>query len=173
MKQLKIFKTVPKFKFGRDLLEILIKIAAFALIVFIVFNFVLGITTISSEYMEPNIKYHDNVLYSRFADTYALNDVIAYEYEGEIYVGRIVGMPGDTILIDNHGNLFQNGHLVYEQHVFYHTDLQKEMFAELKENEYYVLADNRPYQIDSRSFGVIQTDQIKGVSLIVLRRFGI
>ncbi len=171
---MKLLKTDnPSKKQNREWIEVIIKLSAFVLIGLIVFNFIIGVTTISSEYMEPNIKYHDNVLYSRMTSDYFLRDVVVYEYNGEVYVGRVVGMPGDTIAVDGNGNVFQNGHLVYEQNIFYTTDLQKDQFAELKEDEYYVLADNRPYQIDSRSFGAINKKQIKGVSIMVIRRFGI
>lgn len=156
-----------------ELVSFIIKLTCFALAVFITFGLILGITTMPSEYMEPNIKFHDFLIYSRITTDYFLQDVIIYEQDGETYVGRIVGTPGDKIEYKENGCLYLNGHLVYESQIFINTDYSVAREAELGENEYFVLTDNRQYLTDSRKFGPISSSQIKGTVLLDINRYHI
>ena len=156
-----------------ELFMALAKVAIFALALFISFGVIFGITTMDSDYMSPNIKYHDNIVYSRFSDDYMLRDVVVYEYNGETYIGRIVGMPGDIITTNVNGNVYQNGHLVYEEDAKYTSNRSMEVEIALNDNEYFVICDDRSQNFDSRQFGGISEDNICGQVLIVLRRFEI
>lgn len=156
-----------------ELFLALAKLAVFALALFISFFVILGIKTMDSDYMNPGIKYHDNVVYSRFGNEYVLRDVIVYEYNGEQYFGRVVGMPNETITTNSSGNVFQNGHSVYEENVKYTSKRSMEVEITLSENEYFVICDDRSQNFDSRQFGAISKDQIKGKVIIILRRYDI
>lgn len=151
----------------------IVKLIIFALIVFISFGCILGITTADSDYMQPGVKYHDNLIYSRIDHDYALRDVVIYEYEGKTYVGRIVGMPGDTISTNVNGNIFQNDFLVYEEDIRYTVDRSKEVTITLGDNQYFIICDNRSQNFDSRTFGAIEKKDIKGKVIMVWRRFNI
>ena len=89
-----------------ELFLAILKLTVFALALFICFGVILGIKTMDSDYMRPGLKYRDNVVYSRYGNDYILRDMIIYEYEGKLYFGRIVGMPGVTIRTDANGNIF-------------------------------------------------------------------
>lgn len=156
-----------------ELFLAIIKILIFALAMFISFGIILGVKTMDADYMSPGLKYHDNIVYSRFSNDYILRDVIVYEYEGETYFGRIVGMPGDIITTNANGNVFQNGHLVYEENVNYTSNRSMEVEIALSDNEYFVICDDRSQNFDSRSFGAIPQENICGQVIIVLRRFEI
>ncbi len=162
-----------KKKAFSELKVLAIKLLGFVIALYIAFGYILGVNTMPSEYMDPSIKYHDNVIYSRISTDYFLRNVIVYDYEGTTYLGRIVGTPGDTIQIDDQGNLFQNGHLVYETDIFLKSSFSPNVEVTLGEGEYFVLCDNRAYLNDSRTFGAIDESQIKGVVITVVRRFGI
>ena len=109
----------------------------------------------------------------RFSDDFMLRDVVVYEYNGETYIGRIVGMPGDIITTNVNGNVYQNGHLVYEEYVKYTSNRSMEVEIALNDNEYFVICDDRSQNFDSRQFGGIPEDNICGQVLIVLRLFEI
>lgn len=84
-----------------------------------------------------------------------------------IYVKRIIGMPGDTVQIID-GNIFINE--VNENKLINGVDafptikdagIASSPFT-LKENEYFVLGDNRNNSKDSRFFGGVKQSQIIG-----------
>ena len=156
-----------------ELFLALVKLAVFALALFISFGVILGIKTMDADYMNPAIKYRDNIVYTKFVEHYSLRDVVVYKYNDKVYVGRIVGMPGDTITTNSNGNVFQNGHLAYETNINYTSKRSMEVELTLKENEYFVICDDRSQNFDSRQFGAISNDNIKGQAIIILRRFEI
>lgn len=162
-----------------DLILALTKILVLVIVLFVSFGMILGISTATNEYMNPGVKYHDNVIYARMAYSLVLRDVVVYTYtnpetnEKEEHIGRIVGMPGDTISTLSNGNYFQNNNLIYETNIQYTTNRSMEVEITLKENEYFILNDDRSQNFDSRTYGAINEDDIKGKVIAVFRRYGI
>lgn len=79
-------------------------------------------------------------------------------------VGRIIGLPGEKIEIANYFVKI-NDQQISEPFLAPDT---KTLFSEkvggifhLKEDEYFIMADNRPYAEDSRIFGPIKRSQIR------------
>ena len=151
----------------------LVKILLLALALFVSFGIVLGIHTVTTDYMNPGVKYHDNIIYTRVGYSLNLRDVVVYEHDGETYLGRIVGLPGDEVEVDANGYFYNNKHLIYEENIKYVPARSIETKITLNEGEYFVINDDRSQNYDSRTFGAISKDNIKGKVLIVLRRYGI
>ena len=130
--------------------------------------------------MEPTLASGDHILIDKLSprwSPYARGDVIVFhapgQYDAEVipYLKRIVGMPGDTIQIEN-GRIF----LTPDRGV--PTRLDERYLAEgetslpqglegrrewtVPENAYFVLGDNRSESVDSRTFGAIPHDRIVG-----------
>lgn len=94
-------------------------------------------------------------------------------------VKRVVGLPGETISIRN-GAVHVNGQPL--DYPVPHSSLyavSKEKFGlapvTLKESEYFLLGDNSYLSADSRRWGPIHRDELRGrVALLLfpLRRFG-
>jgi signal peptidase I len=101
-------------------------------------------------------------------------DVIIFKYsDTQDFIKRIIGIPGDTVMIKD-GKVYVNGNLLNENSYLKDTVYTSggEYLAEgetltLEENEYFVLGDNRPHSSDSRTFGPISKDRIKGKAWIV------
>lgn len=153
--------------------EIVVKLGVFLLMLFITFTFIIGVTTQDSDSMSPNIKYHDTVVYSRINTDYVLRDVVVYQYNGELYIGRLVGTPNNKIYVSQSGSVFQNDYLVYEDNIYSTDNAESDCTVTLGENQYFVLCDNREYHTDSRDFGAIDKSQIVGVVIMDVRRFGL
>lgn len=157
-----------------DLTLAIVKILFLAIALLVSFGMVLGISAPINDYMNPGVKYHDNVIYARIGYDLILRDVVVYTNpEGEECIGRVVGMPGDTISTTVNGNIFQNNNLVYEENIKYTTNRSKEVEITLNEDEYFVINDDRSQNFDSRTYGAIKKSDIKGKVILVMRRYGI
>jgi signal peptidase I len=76
------------------------------------------------------------------------------------YVKRIVGMPGDRIRLAA-GKLWLNG--VETEEPFLHVaDPTADVEFDVPAGQYFVLGDNRPISSDSREFGCVAEDRLKG-----------
>ena len=85
--------------------------------------------------------------------------VLDEEYDDEIIIKRIIGMPNDTIEIKN-GVLYINDEEIEEEYAYGQTsDYDK---ITLGEDEYFILGDNRPISKDSRYFGPVKEEEIIG-----------
>ena len=155
------------------LMELTVKIVVFLSMLFIIFGFVIGVTTQDSDSMSPNIKFHDVVLYSKINTDYTIRDVVVYKHDGELYIGRLVGTPNNSIYVSQSGSVFQNNYLVSETNIYSTDNSEVDYRVDLGEDQYYVLCDNREYHTDSRDFGPIDRSQIVGVVILDVRRFGL
>ncbi len=90
------------------------------------------------------------------------------------FVCRVIAGPGDTVEITDERGLSVNGNAVIENNIFYPTRSYEEGMTvyplKLGEGEYFVLADQRNGGMDSRYFGVVKTEEIRGIVITILRR---
>ncbi len=101
-------------------------------------------------------------------------DVVIFEYnEHTDYIKRIVGLPGEEISLQN-GKVHINNQLLDES--AYLDDsvltlggdaLQEGTSIHIPEQQYFVVGDNRPNSSDSRDFGTISKEKIKGKAWLV------
>lgn len=76
------------------------------------------------------------------------------------FVKRLVGMPGDTVSMLN-GTLYVNGEAIDEPYITNKANYNMQAYT-LKDDEYFVLGDNRSSSNDSHIIGPISREQIKG-----------
>ncbi len=136
---------------------------------FIIFKFLIFGSTVSGHSMNPTFKDGESVvgIYSNLVKTLDRGDIIAIEVDKDekfYLIKRIMGLPGETVQIKE-GYLYINGE-IYSSDPF-KEDVMSEagLFAEevtLKENEYFVLGDNRNNSRDSRYYGPIDYKNIIG-----------
>lgn len=154
------------------------------LITFLVIKFVGQRTEVSGSSMEPMLQSGDNLIVDkisyRFKDIERFDIVVfPYQYAEETYyIKRIIGLPGETVYIDENGDIYINGELLPESYGLQviKTD-NRGRAAEpitLGSNEYFVLGDNRNNSTDSRDprVGNIKKDNIIGRAWIRIFPFG-
>ncbi len=154
-----------------EILYLVIKIAVVVLLFALAFTFAFGIEKVEDNSMVPSFKGGDLALFSRFDDSFVSSDVVVIDYEGDAQLRRVVAVAGDTVDITSDG-LVVNGALQQEQNVHTDTLLYEggvTLPLTLKENEVFVLGDNRLESLDSRMYGPVDTSIIAGKAIFVGR----
>ena len=156
------------------LIGFLIKLAATALAVWLLFTFVLGIVIHYGNNMHPAIRDGDLIISLRLQRPF-LNAAVMYEHDEKTCIGRVVGMPGNVIDISDEGALTVNGVAPAEE-VFYPTHRNENADITypytVGEDQVFILNDFRSDSADSRMFGAVDMKDVKGPVLIMLRRRG-
>ncbi len=127
--------------------------------------------------MMPNFESGEyligNKIGYRFGDPQR-GDVVIFEYnEYTDYIKRILGLPGENVSIQNgkiHINNEQLDETQYlDNHVITHGGdyLQEGTTVSIPSTSYFVAGDNRPNSSDSRDFGPVSKEQIKGKAFFV------
>ncbi|MDU5461245.1 signal peptidase I [Anaerococcus vaginalis] len=159
----------------RALLKLAIKIVSICLVIAFVFTFIFGMYRVNDTSMVPNISPGDMILFYRLDKDFVVGETVVYSYNKENKIGRIVAMPGDVVNIDEKGLVVNNSYQ-YEPKIYKETLPFTDGIkypVKLKENEIFLLADNRDKSVDSRLFGPVEKKFIKGKIFTLLRRRGI
>ncbi|MFH1188944.1 MAG: signal peptidase I [bacterium] len=83
--------------------------------------------------------------------------------EAEYYIKRVIGLPGEHIIIDN-GTVFVDGERITEDYLSVENRVIPGSFDfQLASDEYFVMGDNRLASSDSRIWGPLKTNEIIGV----------
>lgn len=171
----KNYKKNQKDPVARALLKLAIKIVSICLVIAFVFTFIFGMYRVNDTSMVPNISPGDMILFYRLDKDFVVGETVVYSYNKENKIGRIVAMPGDVVNIDEKGLVVNNSHQ-YEPKIYKETLPFTDGIkypVKLKENEIFLLADNRDKSVDSRLFGPVEKKFIKGKIFTLLRRRGI
>ena len=155
-------------------INLMIKIAAIALAVWLVFAFVLGISINYGNNMHPAVNDGDLVVSLKLQRPY-LNAAVLYRHDGKTRTGRVVGLPGNVIDISEKGELLVNGAIASED-VYYPTKKAENSKVTypytVEEGRAFILNDYREDTDDSRSFGAVSLDDIEGPLIFSMRRRG-
>ena len=156
----------------REILSMIGWILFIFCLVFLVTTYVGQRTRVEGHSMEPALSDGDNLIVDkisyRFHDPERF-DIIIFPYQWEpntYYIKRIIGLPGETIQIDDEGNIYIDGEVLQEHYGLErikNPGSAREPIT-LGEDEYFVLGDNRNNSEDSRyqSVGNVTADEIEG-----------
>ena len=171
---------MKKNHFLKEVLNTSLYLLCVLVLTYLVIHFVGQRTIVKGASMEPTLYgkdendpsfVYDNLIVDKI--TYRFTDpkrfdiiVFPYKYSDEKYIKRIIGLPGETVLIDTEGNIFIDGKLLeegYGREVIKNPGRAIEPIT-LGDNEYFVLGDNRNNSSDSRveSVGNVKRDEIIG-----------
>lgn len=145
-------------RFAKELWSYLIIIASALFVAVAVNKFVIINAHIPSTSMVPTLKVDDRLIGLRLAYLFSepeRGDVVIFEHsfsdgtEKETLVKRIIGIPGDKILIDS-GGVFVNGERISEDYLAAPMNVLSASEFTVPENSYFVMGDNRNVSYDSR-----------------------
>ena len=146
---------------ARELFQWVAAIVAAVLIALAIDNFVIVNAQIPSGSMENTIMTGDRVIGNRFAYSFSdpqRFDIIIFRYpddESQLFIKRIIGLPGETVQIKN-GSVYINGELLKAENGLAEATIAgaAEYPVELGDDEYFLLGDNRESSEDSRFSGI-------------------
>jgi signal peptidase I len=162
---------------GKFIISFLETVVVALVISIVLYIFVMTPHEVIGNSMHPTYKNGEYLMANKV--TYRIGepqrgDVIIFKYsETQDFIKRIIALPGDTVMLKD-GQFYINGKLLDESNYLNSTvytkggDFLKEgETVVLEENEYFVSGDNRSHSSDSRTFGPIEEDAIKGKAWVV------
>lgn len=175
------FKSIMKEILSTSIYLLLVLCAAYLIVTYVGQR-----TQVSGSSMESTLSNEDHLLVDKISYRFRNPErfdiiVFPFQYDEETYyIKRIIGMPGETIRIDEEGNIYIDEELLeedYGREVIENPGRAIEPIA-LGDDEYFVMGDNRNNSSDSRdpSVGNIHRNDIIGRAFIriwPLSKFGI
>lgn len=155
------------FNYMNKVLELIKKEKLFILAIIIIillkifiFNFIL----VKGDSMNPKYKNNDFMFLNKIIYKFTpikRGDVIVLKYKNDDLIKRVIGLPKDKIKVEN-GKLYINNKEYKENYINSYTASEDFDEVTIKNNEYFVMGDNRYNSYDSRRFGPINKKDIMG-----------
>lgn len=156
----------------KEILSTSLYLLCVLVLTFLVIKYVGQRTEVNGASMEPTLHNGDNLIVDkisyRFTEPKRFDIIVfPFEYEDETYfIKRIIGMPGEEVMIDEDGTIYIDGKELresYGKEIIQDPGRAAETI-ELGADEYFVMGDNRNNSTDSRSelVGNLHRDEIIG-----------
>lgn len=129
---------------------------------------VMAHSTIPTHSMEPTLIPGEHLISNRLAYSFSeieRGDVVIFKYpdnEEQIYVKRVIGLPGETLFITN-GDIYVDGEVMNDE--YGREPIEGDFGPYNVPNDYYfMLGDNRNQSLDSREWNntYVHEDKILG-----------
>lgn len=142
----------------KEVLSTSIYLLIVLVLTFLIVAYVGQRTKVSGSSMEPTLSDGDNLIVDKISYRFSEPerfDIIVFPFrykEKTYYIKRIIGLPGETVYIDEEGNIYIDGEIL-EENYGKETILDSGRAYEpitLGPNEYFVMGDNRNNSSDSR-----------------------
>lgn len=165
-------------RLGAFFLDI-IEVVVFAIAIFLfIYLLVMQPHKIKGDSMQPNYPNGEYLLTDKISYRFnepSRGDVIVFEApgtNGDEYIKRIIGLPGEAVKVEA-GKVYINGKLLEEKYLS--PNLYTSSGAYLSEgkeitvpqNNFIVFGDNRIASSDSRSWGLVSKDKIRGKAFFI------
>ena len=130
----------------------LLVVAAAAVLAAMLFFPIFRITGSS---IEPTLNAKEIVVCLK-SSRFQSGDLVAFYYNNKVLLKRVIGTAGDTIEIDDSGNVFVNGSQLDEPYITKKSLGQCDIDFpyQVPDNRIFVMGDNRETSVDSRTTAV-------------------
>ncbi len=159
-------------KFFLSFLEIFENLLIAIIAVILVRSFIVQPFLVVGSSMEPNFQEGNYLLIDELTYNFRApkrGEVIVFKYpknEETFFIKRVIGLPGEKVIIEN-GEIkiiTPQGEVINLKEDYINVKMNLNYFeTELKENEYFVMGDNRNFSYDSRSWGAVPKKDIIGL----------
>ena len=170
----------------RKYIKLILEVFPIFIVTYLIFHYLLLPVTISGNSMYPYLKDDEisimDAIHTGKNDIKRFDIVVLYSDDlGKLIIKRVIGLPGETVSYKDdklyiNGQYYEENYLdknyVEESKSNYQTISFTEDFeVKLKDDELYVLGDNRIVSLDSRAFVPIQYKDIKAKNGLVIFPF--
>ncbi len=154
----------------RNVLETIVPAALIAICINL---FLAQATRVYGQSMEPNLHTNQRLVVEKVSYNSYLREFLHSSPErgnvvvvsvpnqnGELLIKRVIGLPGDTIMVHD-GQVFVNNAAINEPYL---KDATLGLFGPIivPPDQIFVLGDNRNFSNDSRSFGAVPLNAVVG-----------
>ena len=151
--------------YGRVLKSTVFSLLVVAAVAVLIVVLVLPVLQISGTSMEPTLN-DEEIVVAVSGAKYNTGDVIAFHFNNNILIKRVIAVDGDWVDIDDEGNVMVNGVLIDEPYVSEKAkgDLNITLPYQVPAGKCFVMGDHRTTSIDSRNkaVGCISDDMVVG-----------
>ncbi len=152
-------------KYRKVLTSTLSSLVVIAAIAVLIATLALPVLQIEGSSMEPTLN-DDEIVVLIKTDNLKRGQLCCFSYQNKFLIKRIIGIPGDTVSIDENGYVFINGEAIPEPYILDRAlgECDVTFPVTVTDNHYFILGDHRSTSIDSRSsvVGLVDSEQIVG-----------
>lgn len=158
-------------KFLWSVFEVLETVIIAVAAVFIVRSFIAQPFLVSGSSMEPTFSNGNYLLIDELTYNFRepeRGEVVVFKYPRDpntYFIKRIIGLPGETLKVENNTIQITNEkgvQVIHEPYLTQNADIN-DFKKTLGQDEFFVMGDNRNFSFDSRSWGSLPKDDIVGV----------
>lgn len=160
-----------------DLLKLIVIAVTIALVIR---TFLFSPIIVDGPSMQPTLENRDQMIVNKFIyrvqEPKRFDIIVFHASAKKDFIKRVIGLPGEHVAVED-GLLYINDKLVEEPFLdqdnnnFYQSPFRLEelpgSFSKIPDDHVLVLGDNRNNSTDSRSFGLIEMDEIVGKASII------
>jgi signal peptidase I len=160
--------TIPLARLGEEIVSWCKTLASAAVYATLIVTFGFQVARVDGRSMEPTLRDQDRLIVNKLAYRFAdpqVGDIVMLLYPknpDQSFVKRVVGLPGDTIRIEE-GRVYRNGVMLPDDFIPAEdrsTDTQP--VHVVPEGYYFVMGDHRNNSSDSRDWGDLPKKYILG-----------
>lgn len=148
-----------------NFLKELLSYAIILIVVIVIRTFIITPVIVSGDSMYDTLKNGNILILKKYDRSYERGDVVVFNYRDSKLVKRVIGLPGEVVTYVD-GVLYINGVMVEDEFASDTNDFKMEDigFDFIPDGQYLVLGDNRMNSSDSRSIGLVSSENIIGVT---------
>lgn len=159
-------------------LENVLYIGSAVALAFLIQTFVVRPFIVSGTSMDPIIKNRQYLIIEEVSYRFhkpSRGDVIVFKAPPEpkkYYIKRIIGIPGDTVIVKDNKVTIKNAQypegFILDESFLVHNSRSGNTEKVVTEGHYFVMGDNRDGSYDSRGWGLLPEENIRGRALLRL-----